>query len=173
MKSFHIIDYVQSCSRVGFYKTNRIPLHSIIARILGERIQFRQKFPINTSTVRYRVSRATLEFRVEAVRVFVCEEDRYATERMKETVESRSYVSDSTLHEYSISRAVILQAAYSLSKLSRRSTPSSITVRERNFFFSRFYREIRLYLSPPLLLIAYLLFLYFLFLLFALLSITY
>lgn len=47
---------------------------------------------------------------------------------------------------------------YSLSKLSRRSTPSSITVREGNFFFSRFCRvawESRYVYSSSFSLIAY------------------
>lgn len=47
---------------------------------------------------------------------------------------NRRVGASSILHEYSISRAgVISQAAYSLSKLSRRPTQPSITIRERNF----------------------------------------
>lgn len=58
-------------------------------------------------------------------------------ERRREGENTRGRVgtsAGSTLHEYSISRdGVISQAAYSLSKLSRRPTPPSITIRERNF----------------------------------------
>lgn len=55
-------------------------------------------------------------------------------ERKGEKDKKRRVGASSILHEYSISRAgVISQAAYSLSKLSRRPTQPSITIRERNF----------------------------------------
>ena len=76
-------------------------------------------------------------------------------ERMKETVNCEA----ERFHLawiFNIESCRDFASRYSLSKLSRRSTSSSIIIRERNFFFSSFWKA-NMFIPPsPLLLLIYL-----------------